>query len=78
MHLAEAIIAHPNVGIFRIANSDSDQKSEWDVQPADAPVLSEEEGSFFVKAKNILPDATIVDCYIDVSLPERIHSRPTD
>ncbi len=72
MHLQEAIIGHPTVRIFRVDNSESDQKSEWDVQPVDAPVLSERDGFFIIKAKNILPDGTIRDCYIDISLPERI------
>jgi uncharacterized protein HemY len=35
-------------------------------------VLSDEDGFFVVKAKNILPDRTICECYIDVSLPERV------
>jgi tetratricopeptide (TPR) repeat protein len=38
----------------------------------DAPVLSEQDGFFIIQAKNILPDGTIRECYIDVSLPERI------
>ncbi len=72
MRLQEAIETHSKVRIFRVDNSDSDQKSEWDVQIADAPVLSEEDGFFILKAKNILPNGTIRDCYIDISMPERI------
>jgi len=72
MRLTEAIIACPKVRIFRVVDSESEQKDEWDVQPADAPVLSGQDGFFIVKAKNILPDGAIRDCYIDVSLPERI------
>ena len=72
MRLQEAIETHPDVRILRVIDSDGDQKSEWDVEIADAPVLSQEEGFFILKAKNILPDGTIRDCYIDVSMPERI------
>jgi hypothetical protein len=72
MRLQEAIETHPKVRILRVIDSDADQKSEWDVEIADAPVLSQEEGFFILKAKNILPDGTIRDCYIDVSMPERI------
>jgi uncharacterized protein HemY len=38
----------------------------------DASVLSVKDGFFIIKAKNILPDGTMRECYIDVSLPERI------
>jgi len=38
----------------------------------DATILTEEDGFFIVKAKNILPDGSNRGCYIDVSLPERI------
>jgi tetratricopeptide (TPR) repeat protein len=72
MRLQEAIETHPDVRIFQVENSDSDQKGGWEVQIADAPVLSQENGIFILKAKNILPDGTIRDCYIDVSMPERV------
>lgn len=72
MRLIQAVIDYPAVRIFRVADSDSDDKNEWDVEPADASTLSEEDGLFIVKAKNILPDGAVKDCYIDISLPERI------
>src|SRR5580765_4155391 len=72
MRLIQAVIAYPTIRIFRVADSDSDDKNEWDVEPADASALSDEDGLFIVKAKNILPDGTIKNCYIDISLPERI------
>lgn len=72
MRLQEAIETHPEVRILRVLSSDSEQKSEWDVEIADAPVLSQEDGFFILKAKHILPDGTMRDCYIDVSMPERI------
>lgn len=72
MRLIQAVIAYPTIRIFRVADSDSDDQNEWDVEPADASTLSGEDGFFIVKAKHILPDGTLKDCYIDVSLPERI------
>lgn len=72
MRLQEAIETHPEVRIFRVVDSDADEKSEWEAQIADAPVLSQEDGFFILKAKNILPDGAIQDCYVDVSMPERI------
>lgn len=72
MRLEEALKTYPEFRIFRVDNSESDEKGEWDAQPIDAAVLSEEDGFFIVKAKNILPDGAVRDCYIDISLPERV------
>jgi len=74
MRLVDALTQHPDVPIFTVLDSDADDKSEWDVTPIDASVLAESEHHdfFIVKAKNILPDGTDTDCYIDICLPERI------
>ena len=73
MKLIKALSKYPEVRIFRVEDSDDDDQAEWDVEPIDSLVLQESEDFFIVKAKNILPDGTIQDCYIDVSLPERIN-----
>lgn len=73
MKLAKALAKFPEVRIFRVEDSDNDDQAKWDVEPADSAVLLESENLFIVKAKNVLPDGTIQDCYIDVSLPERIN-----
>ena len=77
MRLVDALTKYPHVPIFgRIEGleSDTDDEDDWFLEPIDAPVLMESEISqfFIVKAKNVLPDKTIQDCYIDVFLPERI------
>ena len=77
MRLVDALTQYPQVPIFgRIEGleSDTDDEDDWFLEPIDAPVLMESEVSqfFIVKAKNVLPDKTIQDCYIDVYLPERI------
>ena len=73
MKLIQALAKLPEVRIFRIEDSDDDDQAKWDVEPVDFPVLLESEYFFILKAKNVLPDGTIKDCYIDVSLPERIN-----
>jgi len=73
MKLAKALAKYPEIHIFRVEDSDDDHQANWDVKPTDFPVLLETEGFFIVKASNILPDGTIRDCYIEVSLPERIN-----
>jgi tetratricopeptide (TPR) repeat protein len=72
--LVDALSQYPDVGIFAVLNSDADDASEWDVMPIDGTVLTESKDHdfFIVKAKNILPDGTVADCYIDMCLPERI------
>jgi hypothetical protein len=72
MRLQDAIKVYPEVRVFHVRSSDNDQTSEWDVEVSDAKVLSQKDGFFILKAKNILPDGSVRDCYIDVSMPERI------
>jgi hypothetical protein len=74
MRLIDALTQHPAASIFAVLDTDPDDKSEWGVKPIDASVLteSEEHDFFIVKAKNILPDGAVADCYIDICLPERI------
>lgn len=74
MRLLDALAQHPDVSVFAVLASDADDKSEWDVKPLDGSILTEsdEHDFFIVKAKNILSDGTVADCYIDMCLPERI------
>lgn len=74
MRLVEALTQYPDVPIFAVLDSDTGDASDWNVMPIDARVLaeSEERDFFVVKAKNIRPDGTVADCYIDMHLPERI------
>jgi hypothetical protein len=72
MRLEDAIKVYPEVRVFHVRSSDNDQTSDWDVEVSDRPVLSQKDGFFILKAKNILPDGSVRDCYIDLSMPERI------
>jgi tetratricopeptide (TPR) repeat protein len=74
MRLVDALTQHPDVAIFAVVDSDADDKARWNVEPIDANILTEsdERDFFLVKAKNILPDGSVVDCHIDICLPERI------
>jgi tetratricopeptide (TPR) repeat protein len=73
MKLIKALEKYPEIRIFRVKDSDNANQAKWDVEPINALVLSKSNDFYIVKAKNILPDGTIRDCYIDVSLPERIN-----
>ncbi|ODA36717.1 tetratricopeptide repeat protein [Planctopirus hydrillae] len=74
MQLRDALAYHADVAIFAVVDSDADDESQWIVEPINANVLTEsdEYDVFLVRGKNILPDGGIVDCYIDICLPERI------
>ena len=77
MQLKDTLSQYPHVPIFgRIEGleSDTNDEDDWFLEPIIAPILRESESSqfFIVKAKNVLPDGTIRDCYIDLFLPERI------
>ena len=58
--------------ILEIINDDDENPTNWVVEPVDFPTLKGEDGFFIVKAKNILPSEEIIDCYIDLTLAERI------
>lgn len=73
MNLLTALVQFTEVRIFRVEDADNDDPGKWDVEFADSRVLLETEGFFIVKAKNVLSDGRIRDCYIDISLPERIN-----
>ena len=80
MKLFDAITQFPQISIFgRIEGLENDEDGDgidsWYVEPIDAPVLLESEISdfFVVKAKQVLPNRTSRDCYMDICLPERIN-----
>jgi tetratricopeptide (TPR) repeat protein len=73
MKLIKAIAKYPEIRIFRVKDSDNHNQAKWDVEPISAFVLSESNDFFIVKAKHILPTGIIQDCYLDISLPERIN-----
>jgi uncharacterized protein HemY len=74
MRLVDALTLHPEIRIWAVLDPEPTAKSDWDVESIDGDVLHESEIDFFfiLKAVNILPDGTIKDCYIDITLPERI------
>lgn len=73
MKLIEALAKFPETRIFHVKDSDSKDPANWDVEPVFSLILLESDGFFIVMAKNSLPDGTIRDCYMDISLPERIN-----
>jgi hypothetical protein len=73
MELIKAIRKYPKTLIFHVIESGDDDQAKWEVEPVDSLVLLESEDLFIVKAKNILPNGVVQDCYMDVSLPERIN-----
>lgn len=83
VRLIEALIEYPQIPIFgrleglEDENNDEDDPATWEVDPIDAPVLLESEVSvfFILKAIQVLPDGKTNDCYIDLTLPERVTDR---
>ena len=73
MKLAAAIAQYPEIRIFRVSEDSDDNQRNWEVEPINSAVLLESEDFYIVKAKHILPDGAIRDCYMDISLPERIN-----
>ena len=63
MELKKAFAKYPVTRIFRVESSDDDQ-ANWEAEPIDSVVLLGSEGFYIVKAKHILPNGIIQDCYI--------------
>lgn len=77
MRFIDALARYPTIRFFgRIEGlePESDDIRDWKLYPIDAPVLRESEISefFIVKAKHLLPNGVICDCYLDLCLPERV------
>lgn len=78
MRFIDALKQCPTIPIFgRIEGieEDTDDIRDWQLTPIEAPALRKSEVSefFIVKAIQVLQDGTTRDCYMDVSLPERIN-----
>lgn len=57
---------------------EGDDYNEWDIEPLLGPTLARQyvqgpfEGTFLIAAKVVTPSGPILDCYLDIVLPERI------
>jgi hypothetical protein len=57
--------------IFKVTNDDSDNQLFWTIMPTNLKLIPEDEGHFFIKAIQTLPNSRI-DCFLNISTPERI------
>jgi len=71
-----AVTSHPEIKFFHVLDAESDDNPwDWRLEPLHVDVLSEvdlDDIYVIMKALHVLPDGEIHDCYIDMSLPERI------
>ena len=65
------IFADQVTKVFVVTADDSDDELEWSIEPTDFETIPEEEGVYFVKAKEVMLDRT-ADCYLGIMTPERI------
>lgn len=79
MKLREALFQQKAVPIYQV-NSDDENFLNWNVEPIYASTLAAEyvrdgllDGFFIIKAILILKEGELQDCYMDVSMPERIN-----
>lgn len=73
MNFNEAINRFPDCKIFSVINNDNIDCNSWEVELINEEILPAEEGFYIIKAKNIVSREKIVDCYIDISMIERIN-----
>lgn len=75
MQLSHALLEQTEIQLFRVENSgefDYDNFIEWDVTPIEAEVLSEQDGFFIMRAFQITEPGEKIECFIDLTMPERI------
>lgn len=57
--------------VFVVTNDSSTDELSWEVEPMNQDLIPNEEGIYFVAAKQVYTDKT-VDCFFGVMTPERI------
>jgi tetratricopeptide (TPR) repeat protein len=60
--------------VFYVQGWEAENPQAWELEPLEMKLLSDTncDGLHVLKAFNVQPDGTILDCYMDVNLPERI------
>lgn len=80
LKLRDALFKSP-FQAFRVIHQpmdEGDDYSDWDIEPLLGPTLARQyvqgpfEGIFLIAAKVVTPSGPILDCYLDIVLPERI------
>lgn len=80
MKLSQTLFTNPETLIYKVtSNGNWDDYLNWQLFPISAPILASEyvgkgrlEGFFLLAAKFITSAEEMQDCFVDVSLPERI------
>ncbi|MBP6732688.1 MAG: hypothetical protein KA149_11550 [Chitinophagales bacterium] len=65
------IFKNNTTDVYKVINQDDENELEWTIIPTDLKVIPEDEEIYYVKAKQVYPNAT-VDCFLSIITPERI------
>jgi tetratricopeptide (TPR) repeat protein len=57
--------------VFLVTDQDDENELNWLVEPTELDLIPEEEGFYFVKAREV-SETQVVECSIGISTPERI------
>ena len=58
--------------LFEVVNEQSDNPLDWEIEPTNEKLIPYIDGHFIVRAKMINSEKNIQNCFINLSLPERI------
>ena len=73
MKLFEAINNHPSAAVFRRISARSSNHETWEFHPVEGSTLKNGGDDYFViKALQVISQDEIVECYMDMSMPERL------
>jgi len=66
------IVDNNETVLFEVVQEKSDNPLKWKIKPTTEKLIPNTDGHFIVRAKMISNDRNVQDCFIDLSLPERI------
>jgi tetratricopeptide (TPR) repeat protein len=72
MKIKDIITNQTDVYIFDIVKEETDNPFDWEIKPRDEKLIPNTEAHCIVRAKMIDSDKKVSDCFVNVSLPERI------
>lgn len=72
MKIKDIIAKKTDVNIFKVVKEKSDNPLDWKIKPTKEILIPYTDAHFIVRAKMIDSDKNVNDCFINLTLPERI------
>ncbi len=70
--IKDLVLKETDIYLFDVVKEESDNPIDWLIKPRTEKLIPDTEAHCIVRAKMIDSDKTMTDCFINISLPERI------